>query len=227
MRTVKDEFAAVDQVLKKASVASPAKRQSIAMTSGFGGAAFGRAGEKYPTHEGENMFCLFRLVVRELPFRPPELEGTELLEVFLNIRRIPEDTTMNGVGWEIREYSTLEDLVPMERERNAPLMVRDAPVSWILKIDDAPRLDDAQFLLDLEEIIQDDDAIEEYSDRYNFYHQTKVSGYPFGIQHATDLDNFVFQIGADEKAQWMWGDNGVAYFYKTAEGKWHFTWQCY
>lgn len=41
-----------------------------------------------------------------------------------------------------------------------------------------------------------------------------------------DPDDFVFQIGSEEKPNWMWGDNGTGYFY-FREGRWTMHWDCY
>jgi hypothetical protein len=56
---------------------------------------------------------------------------------------------------------------------------------------------------------------------------TKVGGYPTEIQHSVGLDDFVFQVGSEEKPRWMWADNGIGYFFRDAAGVWRFSCQFY
>ncbi len=224
MKTVEEEFAAIDAMLRESSVAEPQRPgKTERLTSGYGGTAYGLPGEKYPSHQGEEMFCLFQIVISELPFRPPALAKTELLVLFLNRREIPEGKE----GWELREYTSLEGLVPLVPNSSGPKMVEDVPVDWGHKMDDAPGWSDAQLTLNLEALVDDDEASDDFFERYNRYYQTKVGGFAYQVQGPQTRDEFVFQIGTEEKAQWMWGDNGIAYFFKETDGTWWFSWDCY
>ena len=59
--------------------------------------------------------------------------------------------------------------------------------------------------------------------------KTKLGGYPALIQGELQfgINDFVFQIGTEEKAGWYWGDSGIGYFGLNDEGKWLFEWTCY
>ncbi|ODC02920.1 hypothetical protein BFW38_04485 [Terasakiispira papahanaumokuakeensis] len=70
-----------------------------------------------------------------------------------------------------------------------------------------------------------EDAI--FFEEYNRYPGTKFGGFPNCIQHGHNLDGFVFQIGSEEKPNWMWADNGIAYFNKDESGDWVFECQFY
>ncbi|WP_243489963.1 DUF1963 domain-containing protein [Massilia violaceinigra] len=53
---------------------------------------------------------------------------------------------------------------------------------------------------------------------------TKVGGYPYEIEHGAGRHDVVFQVGSEEKAGWMWGDNGIGYFFRAPDGQWR--WDC-
>ncbi|MCZ6412879.1 DUF1963 domain-containing protein, partial [Cronobacter sakazakii] len=59
------------------------------------------------------------------------------------------------------------------------------------------------------------------------YRGTKDGGYPLQIQHGVGIQDFVFQVGSEEKVNWMWADNGIGYFHKSPEGLWTFSCQFY
>ncbi|MFZ6745416.1 DUF1963 domain-containing protein [Undibacterium sp. JH2W] len=96
--------------------------------------------------------------------------------------------------------------------------------SWHLVEDDAPGWEDGWNVLDLDAVNQDEAATDAFFDNFSRYANTKVGGYPKEIQHGVGLHNFVFQVGSEEKSRWMWGDNGIGYFFKDAEGAW--SWSC-
>ncbi|MFG1488453.1 DUF1963 domain-containing protein [Oceanospirillum sp. HFRX-1_2] len=76
-------------------------------------------------------------------------------------------------------------------------------------------------------INESDDADEKFFYEYHRYPGTKFAGFPTCIQLGHDLEGFVFQIGSEEKANWMWADNGIAYFNKNKAGDWYFKCQFY
>jgi uncharacterized protein YwqG len=108
----------------------------------------------------------------------------------------------------------------------ADLPIRAFPVRWHLAETEAPVWDDAWGLYDLTEFNKLDDAIDLFYDRYNQHATTKVGGWPSYIQSSIEFDEYVFQIGSEEKPQWMWGDAGIGYFY-FRQGKWFLYWDCY
>jgi uncharacterized protein YwqG len=70
------------------------------------------------------------------------------------------------------------------------------------------------------------DAIHLFYGRYSQHPFTKVGGWPSYIQSSIGSDDFVFQIGSEEKTRWMWGDNGNGYFSFT-DNRWYLYWDCY
>lgn len=174
--------------------------------------------EPTPQHDGQPMLPLLQVNVAELPFVPDALQGVALLVVHLNRDRLPLGKA-HGDGWLIREYAATDGLIPLPPSG----AVKPFPIRWSRVDDDAPGWEDAWSLLDLSAVNDDDDANEAFSDDFARYSATKVGGYPYAIQHAVGLDGFVFQIGSEEKAGWMWADNGIGYFFKT-DGVWR--WDC-
>lgn len=227
MDSVKETYKKIDAVLRKASIAQIGgfRPPENKITSWFGGRGAGLADEVLPQYKGKDMFCLLQVKVSELPYVPPEIDGTEFLVIFFNREEIPFNKP-NGEGWLIREYNSLEglQLLPESGEHQ---MVKDFPIKWSLVEDDAPGWENAWDLMDLTSINETRGASDIFYERYHRYSQTKFGGFPYEIQHGAELEGFVFQIGSEEKPGWMWSDNGIAYFNKDASGEWIFDCQFY
>lgn len=180
-------------------------------------------GEGLPVWKGQPMFPLLQIRTDELPVIPEQLKGIALLVLFHNREHHPFDQP-HGEGWLIREYATLEGLELLP-ELETPY--RPFPVRWVSVNDDAPGWEDAWDIIDLSEINDDTQASDSFFDDFNRYGGTKVGGYPMEIQHGVGIKDFVFQVGSEEKVNWMWADNGIGYFHRSAEGIWQFSCQFY
>lgn len=180
-------------------------------------------GEGLPVWNGQPMFPLLQIRTDELPVIPEQLKGIALLVLFHNLENHPFDNP-HGEGWLIREYATLEGLTLLP-ESETPY--RPFPVRWMSVNDDAPGWEDAWDIIDLSAVNDDDQASDSFFDDFNRYRGTKVGGYPTEIQHGVGSQDFVFQVGSEEKVNWMWADNGIGYFHKSAEGLWQFSCQFY
>jgi hypothetical protein len=193
--------------------------------SWFGGRGVGLPGEQLPTHMGEEMFPLLQINVTELPVVPPALAGVELLVLFMDRDDVPFDLP-HGEGWLIREYGSLEPLVALPAPSAEP-PVRPFPIRWKRVEGELPGWEDAWSLLDLTAVNEDEDATEKFFAELQNHPGTKVWGYPAEIQHEVGIEDFVFQVGSEEKAQWAWADNGIGYFFREADGSWKFACQFY
>lgn len=91
----------------------------------------------------------------------------------------------------------------------------------------SPGWEDAWSLLDLDSVNLDDSASDAFFHDFNRYPSTTFGGYPKEIQHGAGIDDFVFQVGSEEKVNWMWADNGIGYFHRWAEGEWRWSCQFY
>ncbi|WP_225758895.1 DUF1963 domain-containing protein [Leclercia sp. Marseille-Q4284] len=180
-------------------------------------------GEGLPVWKGQPMFPLLQIRTDELPVIPEQLKGIALLVLFHNREHHPFDQP-HGEGWLIREYATLEGL---ELLPDLETPYRPFPVRWVSVNDDAPGWEDAWDMIDLSEVNDDTQASDSFFDDFNRYGGTKVGGYPMEIQHGVGIEDFVFQVGSEEKVNWMWADNGIGYFHRSAEGIWQFSCQFY
>lgn len=185
--------------------------------------AVGQPGEGLPLWEGEAMFPLLQVRVDELPFVPMQLRGIALFVLFHNVKQHPFDLP-HGQGWLIREYQTLDGLVPLPQAAHT---YRPFPIRWSHVDDDAPGWEDAWGLVDLSAVNEDEAASDAFFEKFNRYHCTKVGGYPNEIQHGVGVDDFVFQVGSEEKVGWMWADNGIGYFFRSMQGEWRWSCQFY
>ena len=169
------------------------------------------------------MFPLLQIRIDELPVIPEQLENVALLVLFHNMESHPFDQP-HGEGWLIREYATLDGLELLP-ELATPY--RAFPVRWLSVNDDAPGWEDAWDILDLSAVNDDEPASDSFFEDFSRYGRTKVGGYPAEIQHGVGLEDFVFQVGSEEKVNWMWADNGIGYFHKSPDGVWRFSCQFY
>ncbi len=189
------------------------------LTSWFGRGA-GLPHENLPEFEGAPMFPLLQIRVAELPYVPEPLRDVALLVLFHNQSRHPFELP-HGEGWLIREYASVDGLValPQMAQRIKPF-----PIRWRRVDDDAPGWEGAWELVDLAAVNDDEAATDAFFDDFTRNMGTKVGGYPYEIQHGVGRHDFVFQVGSEEKAGWMWGDNGIGYFFRAPDGQWR--WDC-
>ncbi len=222
---IEDTFGKLDKCLKRASIAQIGGfRPPNDPRASWFAKGVGLPDEPLPIYKREPMFPLLQVNCDELPYRPKELEATRLFVVFFNRVEIPFNKP-HGDGWVIREYQDLESLVPLPDSR--PERVRPFPITWTLKEDEGPNWEDAWGLVDLTPINESEEASHQFFDRYHNHSGTKIGGYPSAIQHGAVCGTFVFQIGSEEKPNWMWADNGIAYFGKSPNGEWRFSCQFY
>jgi hypothetical protein len=182
-----------------------------------------RPGEGLPQWNGKPMFPLLQVRIDELPFVPPQLEHVSLLVLFHSLESYPFDKP-HGEGWLIREYAGIDGLVPLPAVETP---YRSFPIRWAKVTDDAPGWEDAWELLDMSAVNADKAASHSFFYDFNRYSVTKFGGYPADIQHGVGVDDFVFQIGSEEKVNWMWADNGIGYFHRSPDGEWRFSCQFY
>ncbi len=213
------------QKLRKASVAQVGGfRPSDDPTTSWFGRGVCKPDEGLPVYKSEPLFPLLQIRVSDLPYTPPALEEVALLVLFLQRDDYPFDNP-HGEGWLIREYSSTDGLGPLPEVDSSP--VRPFPIRWNFVSDDAPGWEDAWDIVDLTDVNNDERASEAFYMEFNRYHQTKVGGYPREVQHGVGIEEFIFQVGSEEKAQWMWADNGIGYFFKDSSGEWRWSCQFY
>lgn len=217
-----------------AEIAKIARPVSIAQIGGFRPPEdpltswFGRgvclASEPEVPFNGQPLFPLLQVRVSELPEVPKALEGIALLVVYINASEVPYDKA-HGDGWLVREYHSLEGLAPCPTR--APKGLKSLPIKWTAGKPERPDWEQASELLDLEALDESDSARERF-DKLPHHGATKIGGYPSEIQSLVDnADDYVLQIGSEEKAHWQWGHGGIATFARDAGGTWTFGCQTF
>jgi hypothetical protein len=234
----KEELAAIrahyDALLRPASIAqlgeTPAHTDPLG--SWFGGHGMMLPSEGIPVSGDKPMFPLLQVNCAELPYRPPALVNTALLVFWINPVNYAVVDCPNGEGWLLREYASLEGLVPVT-DVPKPKGLKTLPITWTRTDTEAPSWDDVEALLPPNTIpadLQDAPMIEQLIEQYELQNDTatKFGGYPALIQGSlTHGDTFVFQIGSEDAAQWNWGDGGILYLSKTEAGEWVIEEQMY
>ncbi len=181
-----------------------------------------RADEALPTFKGQPMFPLLQVRCAELPEAPAALSGIALLVVYVNAAEIPFDLP-HGEGWLVREYASVEGLVPCPTR--APAGVKPMAIKWTPGKPERPEWEQASEMFDMDAIADSDSAKERFEAMPN-HSGTKIGGYPSEVQGLVEYaDDYLLQIGSEAKAGWQWADGGVATFSRNAAGVWSFACQ--
>jgi len=187
--------------------------------------------ESWPESNGQPMIPICQLNLTELPNRPENLKDIELITLFIDSSELPDDKP-NGEGWLIRTYSDIQELEEIEKP-NADFPIKQFQLKPEILDNDFPCWEDCPI-----EVPEEFD--EDYYDLFPNQEGIKIGGWPTLVQseifwapfnqHPAEPE-FVFQIDSIEKANWFWGDNGVAYIGRgkkpESKNEWTFSWQCY
>ena len=163
-------------------------------------------------------------------------EDIAFLCVFTRRNKYPQES-INRRHWEIRTYTQLDDLVPLEQPTEPhhlqpftlhPELKQDFPSweeGWVDESLLAEGLDDP------------DDVFEVYQDNFPTLEGLKLGGWPFLAQAEVSWDHpsipdsdfdFLIQIDSTQKGRWSWGYDGLAYIGRCRRThEWALTWQCY
>jgi len=227
---IRKTFAEIDEHLRKASIAQleDTPQPDDPACSWFGKVDMAGKGETWPVYNGKYLLPLLQVRVKDLPCIPPQLKNMAFLTVFMDPDELPLDDPPNGQGFLVRTYKTLDELAPI-LQPEIDSYVKPFPIRWILAEDEGPNWEDVSNLLDLSEFNKlGGGEIDLYYNRYHNAEKTKIGGWPSLIQSELPaIGEFVFQIGSEDKAGWMWSDDGIGYFLLDDKGQWHLTWECY
>ena len=225
---IQNTFKSLDTSLKSAAIAQIGgfRPSEDPLTSRFSGDFVMKEGEDWPVYNGNPLQSFLQVNIAELPFVPEALQGLALMTVFVDQEDIPFDQP-NGNGWLIRTYKDLEGLAPRKNPVEGS-WIKPFEIRWSLSEEEGPQWEDAWEVTDLKEFNALEDSTDLFYDRYENHAFTKIGGWPNLIQHELDMgpENFIFQIGSEEKANWNWVDSGNAYFGKV-NGEWVFECQFY
>ena len=203
--------------------------------SSFGRVWLTLPGETWPRSNGKPMLPLAQFNLAEMPYCPENLSDIALITVFIDQDELPTDT-LNGDGWLLRAYSSLEGLVLIQ-DHPPVSPINPCSIEWELIAEDYPSSDDASNL-GISDLMNEHED-EGYAELFATQQGTKIGGWPFGVQcevlwplavRATATPEYAFQIDTEQEARWMWGDVGFGYFGRGAgdhRDVWAMEWQCY
>lgn len=198
--------------------------------SWFGKVLVGKSGEDWPTSKGKPMIPICQINLEEIPERPVNLSDIAFLTLFVDSEELPDDEP-NGQNWLIRTYHHIDELVALEMPSiNYP--IKPFPLK-AEKVDDYPCWEDCP--MDIPKAFEED-----YYNLFPNQEGIKLGGWPTLIQsqiywapynrHPAEPE-YVLQIDSVEKANWYWGDSGIAYIGRGTKpetrNEWTFSWQCY
>jgi len=218
-------FKELDLQLRDASVAQVGGFQppNKKCASYWGGRVYGLPGEEWPKRNGVELSALLQVNVKELPFVPASLKGIELFTVFVYEENFSYGIS-NGEGWCIRTYNSTKELILLP-EPTYQSEIKPFPIRWQLIHNDAPDWTLALNIVNETKFLDIPNNLEIFSQKYQTSTGTKIGGWPFYLQdNDKELGDFVFQIDSEYKTNWMWGDAGIAYFFKNEQGDWLMDW---
>jgi uncharacterized protein YwqG len=201
--------------------------------SWFGRVNLAAQGEGWPTMDEKPMHALCQINLKECPWRPTRLDDLEFMTVFVGPEHLPTDG-VNGINWCLRAYRSIGSLVPISAPDTGST-IRAVGMRPAMIEADYPCYDDIVDSLP-DELIDEFDY-DEFDDLFENVSGFKLGGWPSLIQSEIQWSKqeispeYVLQIPTTEKANWMWGDNGVGYFGRGAtddsSNEWTLEWQCY
>ena len=232
-KIISDAFSILDGHLREASVGEVGgfRPPEDPLCSWFGDVLVCKEGEQWPSWKNPDSFetvflsPLVQFNLAEAPFVPEKLQRFKMITVFIDAEELPYDRPY-GDGWVVRAYESLEDLVPLKKP-DIEFEIKPFPIKWEVVENEGPSWEAAFDITDMSEFNLVTDS--EYEDRYENSERTKLGGHPTLLQGRLqfDVNDYVFQIGTEDKAEWMWGDCGIGYFGLDDAGKWLFEWTCY
>ena len=146
--------------------------------SHFGLTPLGLPGEGYPLNaSGLSLQLICQLNLSDAPFVPEVLADLKLLTFFVDAPQRFRDPENDRASWCMREYTTLEGLVPLEatHDQAERWLFDDGLTGHWLEMTDHPCHDDP----DLQVVA----GVEHSYTRLPNQHRTKLGGYPSSIQH--------------------------------------------
>lgn len=224
-------FEIIDKVRRPAAVAQIGGfRPDDGVLSWFGGHFLAHPDEPWPELNGIAAVPLLQLKCSELPFVPQALADIDILQVFSAGDSLPVDLpAKNGEGFLVRTFSS-EAASPATDAPDFDFL-KPFQIRWREGGLEGPTWDEAFFHAPQDMIgtyVETDDPFGRYYDRYERHPATKVGGWASYIQGILEPEGeYVFQIGSEEKPNWMVGDNGNMYFYRREDGSWIMGWDCY
>ena len=231
-KIIVEHFADLDRHLKTASIAILKRgKQSTPTESCFGGVFVGQKDSVWPEFDGEPLDGVLQIRTKDLPFRPKELKGVSLIQIFVPCETWPSGLVNprydDGENVVVRSFSSLRGLHVLEKPFKSDL--KPCRIEWKKVENEIPTYPDDIGLVDDEK----QERFRELPDwskvlgrSYSTNPRTKVGGWPNSCQNGLNYRGYAIQIGSEQKANFMWGHDGTAVLYRV-RSKWSLDWDCF
>ncbi|MCS7466052.1 DUF1963 domain-containing protein [Stieleria sp. ICT_E10.1] len=230
---VADHFAELNRHLLPASIATLKRSKQVTPTeSCFGGVFVGRKDSQWPHQDSRPLEGVLQIRTKDLPCRPKQLDNIALIQLFCVCdcpdKGFPVMPDFDADDWfAVRTYATLRGLRPMDRPARTHL--KSCRIEWNKVENEIPTYPDDIGLVDdekQERFRELDDWAKLERKHYSAHERTKVGGWPVSCQNGLNYRGYCIQIGSEEKANFMWGHDGVAVLYRI-RNKWSLDWDCF
>lgn len=187
----------------------------------------GLPGEEWPSGAAGPLAFVGQLNLTAAPAVPELLRDVALLTFFVSLD-LASAGRENGDNWQLRTYTSLDNLTPLPRPAAAPKLGKAFECEWEV-VDDHPNHDDP-------ELVKVPGA-RRPSARFDNVVRTKAGGYAstiqsepwWGFEAHPCQPRYALQFNSEEKAGLAWGDGGTIYIARgTAAGcqdRWFLDWQ--
>ncbi|TWF54612.1 DUF1963 domain-containing protein [Neorhizobium alkalisoli] len=178
------------------------------------------------TRSGRPLHPLVQIRIDELPQIPPLLSGMALMTIWIDPEEVPLHDAIDGQGFAIRTYPSLDNLVPIGPGYRETEIFPSFPLLWRAVVDEQPSWEDTAFKIP-DSVARSDDMDWFFDSRfvretepYRMVCPVKLGGWPTWIQGADwpKEAKFCLQIDSTEKGRFGVGDGGSIYLFRTPAG---------
>ena len=204
------------------------------VTCWWGGNLLARPDEPAPvcSATGNPLAPVLQLHLSDLPHVPECLKNLALLTLWLDLKEFEWDQKVNGAGFLIRTYSSLEGLAPASVHVDQAQTLPVFPIAWSENQSggEVPSWEDFADNVPQRVAWSSDSGwfFDNAGTEDNYKAAVKVGGWPQWIQGSQwpDGTDFTFQINSTEKGKLGFGDAGSVYVFRDGDnwqlrGDWH------
>jgi uncharacterized protein YwqG len=199
------------------------KQDLSSPTSCYGGTFWGRRGEAWPECNGRPMIPLVQVRCEEVPVKRPGLKRIALLTVFIDEDVEADVSTDADASLVVRQYARLSSLRPLEPPSEVK-RYKHSRIEW-KKVDDYPGGSDMREILTPDEWKLVRELKRGGENPFTHHPGIKIGGWPTPVQVSVAEDeSYTMQIDSDYN--YMFGDSGILYLFRSDDPHWDARWEC-
>ena len=166
--------------------------------------------EQWPKWEKGYLDSVLQINLDELPFVPQKIKRFKMINIFIDLNHFLDDPELEN-SCQIRAYESLDDLELRESPNKSELKTFE--IKWQLAKDNPSRETSIWEIGGPEEYVRNKEEFNKVDFSKKNHELTKVGGWPSIIQHELEMsyEDFVIQIGSEDKAKLNWVDGGNMY----------------